>query len=64
MLAVAVGVAMRDDDQWLSFGIDAGAMERVAAYYIDVGRKVFLEGGNFGCFAGRLSTNYSALLGS
>lgn len=58
---VGVSVAVRDDDERLARGGDIGAVQGVAADYVDVGGKVFFEGGDFGGFAGGLTADYGAL---
>lgn len=54
---------MLDEDQWLSFWVDARAMEGVARYNVDVAGEVFLKGGNLGGFTRRLAADNSTHLG-
>jgi hypothetical protein len=52
-----------DQYQWLSFWVDARAVERVAGYDANIGREVFLKGGNLGGFARCLSADNGSQLG-
>lgn len=54
---------MVDDYERLAFGINTRAVERVARHDLDIGRKMLLEGLNFGSLGRSLATNNGTLLG-
>lgn len=54
---------MFDQHQGLAFGVDSGAVQRVAGYDLDVGGEVFFKGGHFGGFARGLTADYGTVFG-
>lgn len=54
---------MLNQDQRLPGCVNAGAVQRVAGYDVDICGKVLLECCYFGCFAGGLAADYGAHLG-
>lgn len=55
--------SVRNDNERLAPRVDTGSVETVAGDDRDIGRKMLLKGGDFGGFAGSLTTNYGADFG-
>lgn len=54
---------MFDQHQGLTFGVDSGAVQRVARYDLNVGGEVFFKGGHFGGFARSLTADNGTVFG-